>query len=380
MDPDELPREWDVVVVGAGIAGAMGALHLARIGLRVLLVEKSAWPRAKACGGCLNAAALRALASSGIELREGSTYHGMRLYCLGHMASLPLPPGIAISRTRLDAMLVQQAIDAGVRFVPVTRATLERPTRHGRRLVLRNPSASCVIEARVVLDCGGLATRLVPDPEWRIAPRARIGVAATLPEAPAAYASGIIHMACAAQGYVGLVRAENGMTNIAAALDPVRCHEAGGPAAAVTEILRAEGLPALQNLHRQDWRGTPRLTRMRRQPGAQRRVLILGDAAGYVEPFTGEGMAWAIADAAAVLPFAREAVACWTDDLTARWSARHRRMLRARQRVCRGISGLLRRPSLLAAALPLLERAPAMAMPLTAWLNRDLEGSGMVTA
>jgi len=180
MDPDELPREWDVVVVGAGIAGAMGALHLARIGLRVLLVEKSAWPRAKACGGCLNAAALRALASSGIELREGSTYHGMRLYCLGHMASLPLPPGIAISRTRLDAMLVQQAIDAGVRFVPVTRAILERPTRHGRRLVLRNPSASCVIEARVVLDCGGLATRLVPDPDWRIAPRARIGVAAIL--------------------------------------------------------------------------------------------------------------------------------------------------------------------------------------------------------
>src|SRR6185312_4880156 len=151
MELDELPREWDVVVVGAGIAGAMGALHLARIGLRVLLVEKSAWPRAKACGGCLNAAALRALANSGIELREGSAYHGMRLHCLGRVAHLPLPPGIAISRTRLDAMLVQHAIDAGVRFVPVTRATLEGPTRHGRRLVLRNPSTSCVIEARVVL-------------------------------------------------------------------------------------------------------------------------------------------------------------------------------------------------------------------------------------
>lgn len=119
---------------------------------------------------------------------------------------------------------------------------------------------------------------------------------------------------------------------------------------------------------------------MRRQLGDQRRVLILGDAAGYVEPFTGEGMAWAIADAAAMLPFAREAVACGTDDITARWSARHRRMLRARQRVCRGISGLLRHPSLLAAALPLLDRAPAMAMPLTAWLNRDLEGSRMVAA
>ena len=380
MDPDELPREWDAVVVGAGIAGAMSALHLARTGLRVLLVEKSAWPRAKACGGCLNAAALRAFAGHGIELREGSAYNRMRLYCLGRAASLPLPPGIAISRLRLDSILVQHAIEAGVRFLPATRATLERPTRRGRDLVLRNRSARCIVEARVVLDCGGLATRLESDPDWRIAPRARIGVAATLPEAPAGYGSGIIHMACAAHGYVGLVRAGNGAVNIAAALDPVRCHEAGGPAAAVMEILRAVGLPALQNLHRQDWRGTPRLTRMRRQPGAEQRVLILGDAAGYVEPFTGEGMAWAIADAAAVLHFAREAVACWTDDIAARWSTRHRRMLRARQRVCRGISGLLRHPSLLAAALPLLNRAPVVAEPLTAWLNRDLEGSDMVAA
>ncbi|MGH8146806.1 MAG: NAD(P)/FAD-dependent oxidoreductase [Rhodanobacteraceae bacterium] len=379
MDPDELPREWDAVVVGAGIAGAMSALHLARTGLRVLLVEKSAWPRAKTCGGCLNAAAIRALASSGIELCEGSAYNGMRLHCLGRVAHLPLPPGVAISRMRLDAMLVEHAIGAGVRFVPATRATLDGLTRHGRRVALRNPSTRCDVEARVVLDCGGLATRLLPDPDWRIAPRARIGVAATLPEAFVRHDPGVIHMACAAQGYVGLVRAENGVVNIAAALDPVRCHEAGGPAAAVMEILRAEKLPAMENLHRLDWRGTPRLTRMRRRPGAERRVLILGDAAGYVEPFTGEGMAWAIADAAAALPFAREAVACWTDDIAERWSARHRRMLRARQRVCRGISGLLRHPSLLAVTLPLLDRAPAVSAPLTAWLNRDLEGTAMVT-
>ena len=380
MHPDELPREWDVIVVGAGVAGAVGALHLARARLRVLLVEKSAWPRAKPCGGCLNAAALRALASHGIALHEGSAYDGMRLYSLGREASLPLPPGVAISRMRLDATLVQHAIDAGARFVPATRATLAGSARHRRRVVLRNPSTCCAVEARVVLDCGGLGTRLLPDPDWRIAPHARIGVAATLPTASEGYGPGVIHMACAAQGYVGLVRAENGVANIAAALDPVRCHEVGGPAAAVMEILRAEGLPALQTLHRLDWRGTPRLTRTRRQAGAERRVLILGDAAGYVEPFTGEGMAWAIADAAAVLPFACEAVACWTDDIAVRWSARHRRMLRARQRVCRGISGLLRHPSLLAATLPLLDRAPVVAGPLTAWLNRDLEGSDMVAA
>jgi hypothetical protein len=90
-------------------------------------------------------------------------------------------------------------------------------------------------------------------------------------------------------------------------------------------------------------------------------------------------MAWALADAAAVLPFAREAAACWTDDIAARWGARHRRMLRARQRVCRAIAGLLRHPSVLAAALPLLDRAPVVSALLTAWLNRDFQGTAMVT-
>ena len=74
MNPDEFSREWDAVVVGAGIAGAVSALHLARFGLRVLLAEKAVWPRAKACGGCLNAPALKALAGSGIEFEDRGEY------------------------------------------------------------------------------------------------------------------------------------------------------------------------------------------------------------------------------------------------------------------------------------------------------------------
>lgn len=376
----ELPRDWDVVVVGAGIAGAVSALHLARAGLRVLLVEKSAWPRAKACGGCLNAAALKALGDCGIGLGEGGACHAMRLGCAGRVARLPLPQGVALSRLRLDALLVRHATEAGACFVPATRATIAGLTRHGRRVELHDRSRRQAVEARVILDCGGLATRALPDPGWRIAPRARIGVAAALAGVPDGYGPGVVHMACAASGYVGLVWAGQGVTNLAAALDPVRCHRAGGPAAAVAEILRAAGFPVPHDLHRLEWRGTPGLTRTRRRLAAEPRVLVLGDAAGYVEPFTGEGMAWAIADAMAVQPFAREAAVCWSDAVAGRWEARHRRMLRMRQRVCRGIAGLLRHPSLLAAALPLLDRAPAVTLPLTAWLNRDLDGGARAAA
>lgn len=368
----ELSREWDVVVVGAGVAGAMSALHVARANLRVLLVEKCAWPRDKACGGCLNAVALRMLAHAGIELHEGSACTRMRLACRGRTATLPLRCGLAISRRRLDATLVACAEAAGARFLPATRASLGECTRAARAVVLKSGCTRCTVTAHVVLDCSGLATHLMPEIDWHVAPRSRIGVAASGPAGPPWLAQGVIQMACSMHGYVGLVRAEGGSTNVAAALDPVHCREIGGPARAVAEILESAGCPVGDDLHRATWCGTPHLTRTRSHVGAER-VLILGDAAGYVEPFTGEGMAWALADAAAVQPFAREAAARWTDDLARRWGRCHGKMQRARQSVCRDVSRWLRRPHVLAAALPLLDIAPAMVAPLMARLNREFK-------
>jgi flavin-dependent dehydrogenase len=377
MRLDGMPREWDVVVVGAGIAGAVSALHVSRYGLRVLLVEKSAWPRDKVCGGCLNAAAMRALAAAGVELDEGRGYTRMRLACRGRTADFPLPKGLAISRRSLDASLVEHATGAGACFVSGTRATLGATTRHGREVRLKSGPASSTILARVVLDCSGLAGRLSPEVEWRIAPRARIGLGTSVRDVPAWYRPGAIHMACAEQGYAGLVRAEDGSANIAAALDPAWCAGVGGPAHAIAEIFRSARFPPCDALHAARFGGTPHLTRTRRALGAER-VLVLGDAAGYVEPVTGEGMAWAIADAAAVAPLVREAVAHWSDGIVARWSASHARNVRARQRVCHGVSRVLRRPRLLAAALPVMDAAPALMAPLSAWLNRDFRPTATV--
>ncbi|MGH8192705.1 MAG: NAD(P)/FAD-dependent oxidoreductase [Rhodanobacteraceae bacterium] len=370
MPVDNLPGEWEVVVVGSGVAGALSALHLARLGLRVLLVEKAAWPRDKVCGGCLNAAALRALTNAGIDVSGGRVYARMRLACGRRAAELPLPAGLAMSRRRLDALLVEHAVRAGARFVSGTRASLGKATLHHREVALRQGSRQRFVSARVVLDCGGLASRLLPGIDWRVARAARIGVGGTLRDIPSAYRAGTIHMACTQRGYVGLVRAEDGTANIAAALDPAWCGSMGGPARAIADILDAAGFPSIENLRGVDWHGTPHLTRSRRALGAER-VLILGDAAGYVEPFTGEGMAWALMDAAMAASLAREAVTRWDDAVVARWSALHARNVRARQRVCRGMARLLRHPGLLAAALPIVGAMPALISPLSAWLNRN---------
>src|SRR5882724_2418075 len=59
-------RSWEVIVIGAGPAGAMAAYELARRSLRVLLVDKSAFPRPKVCGCCLNGQALALLQTRGL--------------------------------------------------------------------------------------------------------------------------------------------------------------------------------------------------------------------------------------------------------------------------------------------------------------------------
>src|SRR5262245_4497445 len=120
-------RTWDVIIVGAGPAGAMAAFELAQRSLHVLLVDKNTFPRAKVCGCCLNGQALELLRARGLE----STVHrlgAVRLRHLllasdGHRAALPLPTGVALSREAFDMSLINAAIGASVTFLPNATAT-----------------------------------------------------------------------------------------------------------------------------------------------------------------------------------------------------------------------------------------------------------------
>lgn len=377
MTIDTLPTHWDVIVVGAGIAGSASALRLARRDAKVLLVEKAKWPREKVCGGCINAAALRELAACGITEPDtlGRAYARMRLACGRHEASFPLPTGRAVTRRHLDDLLVTHAIRHGVRFLSATRAQLGAATSSDRRVVLRRQACSTTVSAKLVLDCSGLGDRLShrsAQDRTEIANDGYIGIGTVLEQAPSFYRNGTLHMASAAQGYVGLVRAEGERISVAAALDPAWSKRAGGPSRAVAAILDSAGFPAWPALHQARWQGTPRLTHSRHRLGDER-VLVLGDAAGYVEPFTGEGMGWAMADAAAVEPLARTAITAWREELVNEWQNRHEALLRRRKRVCRAVTQLLRHQRLVTRCLPLVNFLPGTVAPLTTWLNRDFK-------
>ena len=120
---------WDAVMIGAGPAGAMAAIELARGGASVLLVEKQGFPLEKVCGGCLNGHALGVLRSAGLEaiVREagGTPLSSFRVGVRGRSFSLALPVGMAVPRSRFDEALVGAAVAAGVQFLPRTEARVE---------------------------------------------------------------------------------------------------------------------------------------------------------------------------------------------------------------------------------------------------------------
>lgn len=364
----------DVLVVGAGPAGSVAARSLALRGHDVLLVDRDAHPRWKVCGACLSGRGLSALGAEGIEdLPEtlGATRpRRLQLRHRSRRVDLPLEGTVVVSRGALDAALVERARGAGATVRVGWTATLGPEEDDLRSVELRRGDDVETIQAGVVLGATGLAPLPASTPgdriERTVARRSRIGAGAVF--APGAFGHAgpdrdTVRMVVGEGGYVGMGTLEDGRLDLAAALDPAFVRTSGGLAPAVARVLDDAGHPAPLADPVEGWRGTPSLTRSAPTPGA-RRLLLVGDSASYVEPFTGEGMTWAIEDARAVVPFADAilrgtspgaALAGWGRDRDAR-SRRSRRLIRAVAWLSRGA---VRRHL----AFMTLAAAPALARP-----------------
>ena len=344
-------RDWDVIVLGAGPSGALSARRLAIEGARVLLVEKKSFPRFKVCGACLNREALSTLRAEGlgtlVDDAMGVDLGQFHVRMAGRSARFPLPEGKALSRERFDTALVTAAIAEGVDFLPETTASAREAEDDARPVQLDRQGVSVMARARLVLVAAGLGNHCV-DQEPRIAttvsPSARIGAGCMLDDAPDNYTAGAIHMAVGRGGYVGMVRVEDGRLNVAAALETAVVRRAGSPGLAAAGVLAEAGFPAIEALAESHWQGTVGLTRQTR-PVAARRLFLLGDATGYVEPFTGQGMAWALTAARAVAPIARRAITRWEPELERAWIQRHNTLIGRRLWLCRVLGLATRRPS-----------------------------------
>lgn len=361
-------RRWDAVVVGAGPAGSSAAIVLAQRGANVLLLDKRLFPRAKVCGCCVNAEAMAAIDSLGASrhLRDvgARAIRELRLYAGGFVARLALHGGVSVSRAAFDAALVRRAIEVGADFLPGVNARATTCDEHRRIVHIDDGELS----TSALIAADGLAGRFVSQAGETVARHSWMGASCTIDVAPPGIAPGAIHMACGRGGYAGAVRLEDGRLDVAGALDPACVKRMGGPTAMVAALFARAGMPAIDALHDQQWKGTPLLTRRAAQLTAHR-MLIAGDATGYVEPFTGDGIAWALRSGAAAGAFAARGVANWNPAIEAAWRREHGARFAWRRSRCQVITRLLRYPGLVVPAVAALSVLPMLAAPLTRWVN-----------
>lgn len=360
--------DTDIAVIGAGVAGSVAAITAAQQAngrASITLFDRQVFPREKVCGCCLNRRALAALTEAGaddaVTSLGGVELERVRLRSGGLMAELRLPGGRAISRGRLDMALARLAERRGV----VWRAGLAAHIAaiEDDAAVIDTSSGACRAGVVIVADgLGGTALRRLAGFEVDTRAASRVGLGAIAPSSRG-LEPGVVEMTTGAGGYVGAVVLEDGRLDVAAAVDASQLKRHGGPGGAVAAIIDdAGGDPS--GLASLTYTVTPRLTRRRRSV-AGHRVLVVGDAAGYVEPFTGEGMAWAARGGVIAAGLAAEAAQSgWRPELTEQWTRIHRRRIVGRQRVCRGVASVLRRPALTRAAVRLAAFSPTAAAPL----------------
>jgi geranylgeranyl reductase family protein len=166
--------EADVIVVGAGPAGSTTAFYLAQSGLDVLLLEKSRFPREKVCGDGLTPRAVKSLVGMGISVTEQDGWvrnKGLRVIGAGKRLELPWPelssyPGYGLVRTRhdLDEELARRAEQAGARLhegITVTGPVTDERTGQVTGVVARpDGGGERTYRARVVVAADGNSSRL----------------------------------------------------------------------------------------------------------------------------------------------------------------------------------------------------------------------------
>ena len=298
----------DVLVAGAGPAGSIAALVLARAGARVLIVDRETFPRDKLCGDTLNPGALALL--DALELRGGPLEHatllrGMRvtggrsgvttLYKDGKTAR-------ALSRRALDTWLLEEAVRAGARFEGgwIVRDAIVDP-RPGRP----------VIRGLVI------ASRSAPDKRTRIPAVMTIGAdgrrsavarAAKLsrPSPPprrwafGAYMTGIDALGDVGEmhvhpgRYVGIAPMAGAVANVCVVTGPRP--EGRTPAEIMRQAIAANRRIAPRFVRAEfvtEVRVLGPLGVAAAAPGIDG-LLLAGDAAGFVDPITGDGVSLAI--------------------------------------------------------------------------------------
>jgi len=313
----------DVLIAGAGPAGSIAAIRLARAGARVLLVDRARFPRDKLCGDTLNPGAMRVLDRFGLRDRVEAVsrpLEGMLITGTGGVQVRgTYGRGLfarALTRRVLDQLLVDEAIAAGAQFqdgVRVDRPMVEeaggRPTVRGA-VLCRAGGPPLRVPAQVTIAADGRRSALA----------FALGLASH-PPAPRRWAIGayfdgvdgldtVGEMHVRGPHYIGVSPIGEGLANVCL-VTPDRDGFAD-PAGLLARHVAADPVLGPRT------RGARRVTapsilgplavdaRAAGVPG----LLLAGDAAGFVDPMTGDGLRFAIRGA----ELAADVALAWLED------------------------------------------------------------------
>ncbi len=303
---------FDVAIIGGGPAGASCAATCAAAGLKTLVLERAVFPREKVCGDCLNPACWplfdRLEVSERIARLPHSRLSEVEFIGTGGTSLLvPLAPSlrgeIAIKRSLLDELLLARAEECGAHIQQNCGVTQIEP---GWKI----HAGTEVVDARILVAADGRNStvarvlQLLP-----ASARDRIGVQTHFP-APAKFGDRVA-MRFLPDGYCGLASVGGGVLNLCLVAKPPKME-------ALKTWARAQfALPPDQ-----PWRT---ITPLARAPVPPRHgnLLLVGDAARVVEPFTGEGIYYALASGELA------ARAIISGDLPS-YTAAHRKLYRGR--------------------------------------------------
>src|SRR3989441_1581316 len=348
--------DYDVIIAGGGPAGASAAIHLSTRGARVLLAEQKKFPRAKLCGEFISpecalhferlGVADQILSARPARLTE-TVFYSRRGKSVGVPSAWFGPSGIALglSRAEMDERLLRRAGEAGAHVLEDAQVTnLLFDDAAVRGVVVKQAGRESRYHAPVTLDATGrtraLARRVERDGS-RLHRAPLVAFKAHL--ADTRVAVGACEIYFYPGGYGGFSSIENGLSNlcfIAEAKDVRACH--ADPEKVMKQVV-AKNSRAAYSLGdarvRGDWLAVTLESFGRQQPVPADGLLMIGDAAAFIDPFTGSGMLMALEGgelAARVilrhLPGVRKGVAF---DLLAReYQALYQEQFGSRLRIC----------------------------------------------
>ncbi|WLQ44763.1 FAD-dependent monooxygenase [Streptomyces laculatispora] len=326
----------DLLVAGGGPAGLAAAIRAARLGLETVVVEPRASPIDKACGEGIMPSGVAALRALGVEV-TGHQLRGIR-YVEGARsaeAAFRGRTGLGVRRTELHSALHGRAVELGVRIVPGkvadVRQSEDRVSAGGltARWMIAADGLHSPLRRELGLDGPGTAVRRYGQRRhYRVAPWTEFVE---------------VHWSRRGEAYVTPLG--NGLVGVAVLSGERRSYEEH-----LTAFPRLAASLSGRDAGPVRGAGPLRRRALGRRAG---RVLLAGDAAGYVDALTGEGVALALATAAAAV----DSLAVGRpQDYPPRWT----RLTRRHRLLTEGLLAVARHPATARLIVPAAYRAPAV--------------------